>query len=94
MAENVGGTETAPDHSCQPPSNNLPKVMQKEGHRSVKIVQLYLMIQNVLATFNSHAVSISHKQCIVQTLCSELGSHTQREKIQFLTSGRSLSCPC
>ena len=93
MAENVGGTESAPDHPCQPPSNNLSKVMQKGGRHSVKIVQLYLTIQNVLATFNSHAVNISHKQCTVQTLCSELGSHTQREKMQFLTSGRSLSCP-
>lgn len=67
MAENVGGTETPPDHSCQPLSNNLLKVIQKEGCHSIKIVQLCLMIQNVLATFNSLALNISHVLC--KALC-------------------------
>ena len=67
MAENMGGTETPPDYSCQPLSDNLSKIIQKQGCHSIKMVQLYLVIQNVLAAFNSHALNISRAQC--KALC-------------------------
>ena len=66
MAKHVGGTEISPKHSCQPPSNRLPTVIQKEGCHSVKMVQLYLIIQNVLASFNSHALNVNCIQGIMQ----------------------------
>lgn len=84
MAENVGGTETPPEHSSQP-----PKVIQKEGCHSVKRVQLYLIILNILATFNNYALNIS---CIQGTVQGSLLEGPQNEN--WRDSHVSTTWPC
>lgn len=66
MAANFGGPELLTEHFCQPTSGAPNSSKKKKSHHTVKMVQLYLTIQNVSATFYSHAWNIKRVQGTVQ----------------------------